>query len=927
MKKVKHTFLYFLFFMLSATLATSGNVLFAEYTGTPFPDGVPHQVPGTIEAEDFDEGGEGIAYHDKEGRQNGSTEYRTTDVDVQTTSTGGYNIGFTESGEWTKYTINATQAGTYQIKVYCVSGNNNGKFHLEIDDVPVSRTVKTPYAGGSWHDYSNAATIIGVQLTEGIHVLTWFTYGGMNIDKFVFERTGEWTGQGESGNFNYPITKKMSNPLFVSFDSPMHEGRGITTLYTADPSAHVWSDGRLYVYASHDMDPPQGCDRMDRYHVFSTDDMENWTDHGEILRANQVPWGRAEGGFMWAPDCVYKNGTYYFIFPHPSGTEWNKTWKLGIATSNEPAANFTVKDEYIRTKDKDGNIGELQSYIDPSIFLDEDGTPYLIHGGGNHCWMGELEDNMMFVKKETYHEVQGLVDFHEGPWLHKKDGVYYLSYPDNHGKDGNQLRYATSDNILGPWKHRGVYLYATGCDTSHGSIVEYKGQWYAFYHTSNHSGQGNLRSVCFDPLTYNADGTINVVRNFGTPYKANKVSVTNSQEDVALVVEAEDFNEGGEHYAYHSADTVNTGNNKTYRAGEKVNITQNGDVIYVSGTTKGEWMRYSLDVEKSGVYNIECITAKGSTGNDRFHISVNGNDASGTLNALGTVAAFGSVTAKNIVLRQGEQYLDVRVEDGTFNLDKLILRVAEPYQGKMYTKGNHDVPGIIEAEDYDMGGMGIAYFENDRGASPADANTGGAYRNGENEGVDLESNNGRIYVSHTSNNEWVKYTLNVTTSGLYNIKTHGGTGANSGSISLSFDNMDVYPVMTLNTGTWSNYTEVITKDVELTKGEHVMTLNFHGGVNVDKFEFELVGTSDAPSVRTDNASLVQVYPNPSNGFFKVEVSSPVTVDVVDINGKVIYRDTLQNPVSYIDISGCASGIYSAIFRTADKTEYKKLIIK
>lgn len=85
----------------------------------------------------------------------------------------------------------------------------------------------------------------------------------------------------------------------------------ITHMYTADPSAHVWEDGRLYVYASHDVDPPRGCDLMDRYHVFSTDDMVNWTDHGEILNSSQVSWGRKEGGFMWAPDCAYKDGTYY----------------------------------------------------------------------------------------------------------------------------------------------------------------------------------------------------------------------------------------------------------------------------------------------------------------------------------------------------------------------------------------------------------------------------------------------------------------------------------------------------------------------------------------------------------------------------------------------------------------------------------------
>ena len=79
----------------------------------------------------------------------------------------------------------------------------------------------------------------------------------------------------------------------------------ITHMYTADPSAHVWEDGRLYVYASHDIDPPRGCDLMDRYHVFSTNDMVNWTDHGEILNSSQVSWGRKDGGFMWAPDCAY----------------------------------------------------------------------------------------------------------------------------------------------------------------------------------------------------------------------------------------------------------------------------------------------------------------------------------------------------------------------------------------------------------------------------------------------------------------------------------------------------------------------------------------------------------------------------------------------------------------------------------------------
>lgn len=282
----------------------------------------------------------------------------------------------------------------------------------------------------------------------------------------------------------------------------------ITHIYTADPSAHVWADGRLYVYASHDVDPPRGCDLMDRYHVFSTDDMVHWIDHGEILNSSQVPWGRRDGGFMWAPDCAYKNGTYYFYFPHPSGDDWNNTWRVGIATSSEPAANFTVMDTYLEMK---GMEGDCFAMIDPCVFVDDDGQAYFYYGGGGRLVGARLKDNMTELA-EPLRPMEGLRDFHEAAWVHKRNGKYYLSYADNHtdenGRGANRLNYAVGDSPLGPWIYKGVYLQPTGCDTSHGSIAEYKGQWFAFYHNQSISGRGNLRSICVDRLYYNEDGSI-----------------------------------------------------------------------------------------------------------------------------------------------------------------------------------------------------------------------------------------------------------------------------------------------------------------------------------------------------------------------------------------------------------------------------------
>ncbi|WP_127506426.1 family 43 glycosylhydrolase [Paenibacillus humicus] len=275
----------------------------------------------------------------------------------------------------------------------------------------------------------------------------------------------------------------------------------ITSIYTADPSAHAWGDGRIYVYASHDMDPARGCDLMDRYHVFSSDDMVNWIDEGEILRSEDVSWGRPEGGFMWAPDAACKDGIYYFYYPHPSGSQWNDTWRIGVATSSEPARGFVDR----------GYIEGLGGFamIDPCVFTDGDGRSYMYYGGGGKCQGGQLGEDMMSIQGAMA-DMEGLEDFHEAAWVFKREGIYYLTYADNL-HDNNRMHYATSRHPLGPWTYGGIFLEPTGCSTTHGSVAEFKGQWYLFYHNQAISGEGNLRSMCIDELRFEEDGSIRTV--------------------------------------------------------------------------------------------------------------------------------------------------------------------------------------------------------------------------------------------------------------------------------------------------------------------------------------------------------------------------------------------------------------------------------
>jgi hypothetical protein len=448
----------------------------------------------------------------------------------------------------------------------------------------------------------------------------------------------------------------------------------VRDIYTADPSAHVWADGRLYVYPSHDIDPPRGCDLMDKYHVYSTDDMIHWTDHGQILEAKQVPWhtGTFRNGstFMWAPDCAYKNGKYYFYFPHPSQNSddgagsWNNNWKIGIAVSDKPASDFQVLEHTLIGLPPNG-------HIDPCVFIDDDGQVYFYYGGGNQCLGGKLKDNMIELDGELQ-RMTGLYDFHEGTWVFKRNGIYYLTYADNKG-GANQLRYATSDNPLGPWSHKGVYLNSTTSDTSHGSVVEYNGQWWAFYHTADLSGTGLLRSICVDSLFFDAEGGIKVVKptkDQGSPYQGVLKTVPGT-------IEAEDYNAGGKGIAYW--DNTQGNGPLEYRRNEDVDIARYRpkNIYYVTDMTQGEYINYTFEVLETDVYTLDFIIGTTTSAQtQKFYLEF---DYAKTSNpryydvTYTPVSALGTVSVPNIALTKGVHTMRF-VPRGNMNLDKFTFK-------------------------------------------------------------------------------------------------------------------------------------------------------------------------------------------------------------------------------------------------------------
>jgi hypothetical protein len=202
---------------------------------------------------------------------------------------------------------------------------------------------------------------------------------------------------------------------------------------------------------------------------------------------------------MWAIDANYFNGKYYLTFCAIEKS--TGTFKTGLAVSDLPEGPFT-------------NIGFIDGVEwgqDPAFFIDDDNTPYLVWGGRGSILIAQLNEDLLSVKSETITNISEQINGYEGPFLHKYAGKYYLTYPALDGEEWPQrMSHATADNIFGPYTARGIYIdqYPGHSGTIHGSVVKFKDQWLAFYHSGWVSGTETSRSLMMDRIEYDGNGRI-----------------------------------------------------------------------------------------------------------------------------------------------------------------------------------------------------------------------------------------------------------------------------------------------------------------------------------------------------------------------------------------------------------------------------------
>ena len=290
-------------------------------------------------------------------------------------------------------------------------------------------------------------------------------------------------------------------------------------VFIADPEAHVWQDGRLYIYGSRDESDAYWCSHG--YHVLSTENLIDWKLDKNVFASkgknDQVLYNDK---LLFAPDCIFKNGKYYLYYCSPKGK--TKTKETGVAISNSPNGPF-----------KKGKRIQGVDEIDPAVLIDDDGQGYLYWGQMNPK-MAKLKPNLLEIDASTITkplDSLGNKYFHEGSSIRKIGDKYYFVFADESRRNRPTcLGYAISDSPTGPFVYQGVIIDNYGSDPSvwnnHGSIEEFNGKWYVFYHRSTNNSR-KFRKACIEPIKINKDGTIDEVemttQGASQPLKATRI--------------------------------------------------------------------------------------------------------------------------------------------------------------------------------------------------------------------------------------------------------------------------------------------------------------------------------------------------------------------------------------------------------------------
>ena len=285
-------------------------------------------------------------------------------------------------------------------------------------------------------------------------------------------------------------------------------------------------------------------------------------------------------------------------------------------------------------------------------------------------------------------------------------------------------------------------------------------------------------------------------------------------------IEAENYDNGGKNVAYFDTTPGNAGGK--YR-NDDVDIeatTDTGGGFDVGYTAAGEWLKYTVNVATAGVYKLNLRVASAAAGTNTIHAEMDGVNISGTVTIPNTGGwqTYTTVSVTTTSLSAGQHVVRVVLDTGGYNVNWISFATTGegPYGGTPWA-----IPGKIEAENYDIGGQNVAYYDTTPG------NTPGKYRTDD---VDIETTadtGGGFDVGYVATGEWLKYTVNVQSSGTRTLTLRVATLNTGKTMHVEMDGANISGTVTIpNTGGWQTWATVSVTTSSLSAGQHVLRIFF-----------------------------------------------------------------------------------------------------
>ena len=394
----------------------------------------------------------------------------------------------------------------------------------DADSKPCRVAAEKPTAKDVWYNVQLTCTYNADKKSSSI-ILTVNEKNGQQTQRVsrldyqgyaLPHRAGRWVvGRGYPGGFPNSLQVLDGEIAQVKIATTGIERKSgenpiFSDRFTADPACTVVGDS-IYAYVGEDKAAVGGWFSMPHWVCYSSADMINWTCHGVVLRAADFTYANPAGA--WAGQVVERGGKFYYYVTLDNRSNGQHT--IDVAVSDSPTGPFRParKDGTpLITDNMTADSHRPNADIDPTVLIDDDGTAWMAWGNGD-CYMVKLKPNMIELDGEI--RKVPLRNYSEGPWLFKRNGLYYNVYAaDAPGVQPEQMAYSYAKSIEGPWTYGGLLTGSAKYGfTIHPSVNEFKGLWYFFYHDGSYMLNGEpggdcRRRVCVEHLRFRPDGTI-----------------------------------------------------------------------------------------------------------------------------------------------------------------------------------------------------------------------------------------------------------------------------------------------------------------------------------------------------------------------------------------------------------------------------------